>query len=119
MKGHSWFITQFVFPLTMLLVCFPVACAARWCGLITPKERSCPWWKFAVLALMGGVGNFVNAWPQSELPGSLLTVLGQLGTPILMVLSVILLSARYKWQHYAGTCLISTLQCSCRRKALP
>jgi len=106
MKGHSWFITQFVFPLTMLLVCFPVACATRWCGLITPKERSCPWWKFAVLALM-------------ELPGSLLTVLGQLGTPILMVLSVILLSARYKWQHYAGTCLISTLQCSCRRKALP
>ena len=64
MKGHSWFITQLVFPLTMNALCWPVVFGLWLTGRLTPLERSCQWWKFAAIAVMAGVGNLVNAWPQ-------------------------------------------------------
>jgi len=90
----------------MNLVCWPIVLVAQKLGHVPAENHSCPWWKFAALAVMAGFQNFVNAWPQSELPGALQTVLAQLGTPILMLLSFVLLRTRYGWRHYLGAALI-------------
>lgn len=106
MKNHDFFITQIVFPATVNVLCWPVVLFLRCTGRLTPEERATPRWKFAVLALMAGCGNLANAFPQAELPGSLLTVLGTLGTPVLMLLSRVLLGTRYRWPHYVAAALI-------------
>lgn len=106
MKDHDFFITQVVFPLSINVMCWPAVWLLIRLGKVSAAERATPRWKFAVLALAAGGGNLINAFPQAALPGSIITVLQTLATPILMLLSRLLLGTRYRWPHYLAAALI-------------
>lgn len=106
MKNHDFFVTQIVFPVTVNLISWPIVAVLACTGRLTAEERATPRWKFAALALMAGTFNLANAFPQSVLPGSLMTVLFTTHTPILMLMSRVLLGTRYRWPHFVSAALI-------------
>jgi len=63
------------------------------------------WWKFALLALADVEGNFfvVTAYQYTDIASA--TLLDCFTIPVVLVLSALVLKARYRWMHFLGVAI--------------
>lgn len=74
---------------------------------ITWDQRSIPKRKFAVMGSLDGVAGILQTFAATYLGGSLLILLGQAAIPVSMVISSILLKARYSVYQYVGAVVVT------------
>jgi len=74
-----------------------------WGSAITKEQRQIPWYKFAVMGVLDGIAGLMQSFAVNYIPsGSLIVLLTQSAIPISMIISRIMLKAKYGIHHYVG-----------------
>lgn len=107
MHNYPYFLSLFV---TFLYV--PLSFAYIWPMMIwgkeiTAEQRAIPWYKFAVMGVLDGIAGVLQTFAVNYIPsGSLLILLTQSAIPISMLISKLILKAKYGIHHYSGAAVV-------------
>ncbi|CAI5707881.1 hypothetical protein KXD40_005047 [Peronospora effusa] len=74
---------------------------------ITRQQRSIPKQKFAVMGGLDSIAGILQVFAATYLGGSLIILLGQAAIPISMLISRLLLNAKYSSYQYVGAIIVS------------
>jgi len=96
-------VTFFYVPLSFAYI-WPMI---LWGSAITKEQRQIPWYKFAVMGILDGIAGLMQSFAVNYIPsGSLIVLLYQSAIPISMVISKIILKAKYGIHHYVGAVIV-------------
>eukprot|EP00163_Fabomonas_tropica_P008843 TRINITY_DN18603_c0_g1_i1.p1 TRINITY_DN18603_c0_g1~~TRINITY_DN18603_c0_g1_i1.p1 ORF type:complete len:461 (+),score=125.04 TRINITY_DN18603_c0_g1_i1:349-1731(+) len=78
-----------------------------WGSQITAEQRAVPQRKFAVMGCLDAAAGIMQSFATNYIDnGSLLILLQQAAIPMSMIISWLLVRAKYKWFHYAGATIV-------------
>ena len=91
-EKYIWYLSNVILPLAFLVISWPVV----WYKMyyteeITPKMRSFPLYKFAVMGALDTCFNLLSTFPQPHLGGAITNVMNQVVLPFNMVGSILFL----------------------------
>jgi len=97
-------LTTFIYiPLSFAYI-WPMV---MWGNQITPEQRQIPWYKFAVMGVLDGIAGLMQSFAVNYIPsGSLIVLLMQAAIPISMIISKLILKAKYGIHHYTGAFIV-------------
>jgi len=97
------FVTFFYIPLSFAYV-LPMI---KWGKAITKEQRQIPWYKFAVMGVLDGIAGLMQSFAVNYIAsGSLITILYQTAIPISMIISRVMLKAKYGIHNYVGALVV-------------
>jgi hypothetical protein len=77
-----------------------------WGKAITQEQRDIPWYKFAVMGILDGIAGLMQSFAVNGLAGPLIQLLMQAAIPISMIISKLILKAKYGGHHYVGATVV-------------
>jgi len=79
----------------------------KWGSLITPEQRAIPKYKFAIMGVLDGIAGVMQVFAVNYITnGGLLVLLQQAAIPISMVITKVMLKAKYKSWNYLGAVVV-------------
>jgi len=106
MHNYPYFLnllTTFVYiPLSFAYI-WPMM---MWGKAITTEQRDIPWYKFAVMGILDGIAGLMQSFAVNGLAGPLIQLLMQAAIPISMLISKLILKAKYGIHHYVGASIV-------------
>jgi len=96
-------VTFFYVPLSFAYI-WPMI---FWGSAITKEQRQIPWYKVAVMGCLDGIAGLMQSFAVNYIPsGSLIVLLYQSAIPISMIISKLILKAKYGIHHYIGAVIV-------------
>jgi len=77
-----------------------------WGSAITREQRDIPWYKFAVMGVLDGIAGLMQSFAVNGLSGPLIQLLMQAAIPISMIISKLILKAKYGIHQYIGATVV-------------
>ena len=107
MKGFDWFVSQALYPISAVILLFPVLVGLYLSKKLSNKNFHFPKRFIAILALLGCGTNWGLTIVATLLPEQLVTVMMRLGTVTVILQSWLILGTRYKWTHLIGAVVVA------------
>jgi len=107
MRNYPYFLsiyTTFIYiPLSFAYI-WPMII---WGSEITPEQRAIPWFKWAIMGSLDGIAGVMQVFAVNYIPsGALIILLTQSAIPISMIITKVMLKAKYVYQHYIGASIV-------------